>query len=193
MTLGDCARTAVSLAAACALLAAQDSGAAGMSAARLSKIHTRMQEFVGHDQAAGIVTMVERHGQIASLDAVGYQDLATKTPMRADTIFELMSMTKSFTCAGVMMLMEEGRLSLIDPVEKFLPEFKGQKVEVCPAGAPCETVKPSRRIEIRDLMTHTSGMAGGKPREIQDLNKLTLAEAVSIYARQPLMFEPGTK
>lgn len=192
MTIHDCARGLGLVAVACTLLGAE-APAAGMSAQRLAKIHVRMQEFVDRGTAAGMVTMIERHGRIASLDAVGYQDLARKTPMRADTIFELMSMTKSFTCAGIMILMEEGKLSLIDPVEKFLPEFKGQKLEVCPEGAPCETVKPSRPIQIRDLMTHTSGMGGGKPSEIQDLNKLTLAEAVSIYARQPLAFEPGTK
>ncbi len=174
------------------LLAAPPAGT-GMNPARLEKIRTRMQEFADRGKAAGYVTLIERHGLIATLDAVGYQDLESKTPMRTDTIFQMMSMTKSLTCAGILILMEEGRLSVVDAVEKHLPEFQGQRVEVCPQGAPCELLKPARPIRISDLMTHTSGMPGGAPPEIGDTHHMTLAEAVSAYAKLPLGFEAGAK
>ena len=90
-----------------------------------------MKEFVTAGKTAGVVTLVARHGHVASLEAVGYQDLESKTPMRVDTIFRLASVTKPVTCAGVMILVDEGRVSLIDPVEKYLPEFKGLKVNPC--------------------------------------------------------------
>src|SRR5271165_4875300 len=92
---------------------------AGMSAERLARIAPRMREFVDRGTAAGFVTLIARHGRVAHLEAVGYQDLKTKTPMHKDSIFQIMSMTKPVTCTGIMILMEEGRLSLIDPVEKF--------------------------------------------------------------------------
>ena len=108
-----------------------DSAAAGMDAARLARIPVRMKEYVTAGKTAGVVTLVARHGKIAAIEAVGYQDLASKTPMAIDTLFRIASLTKPVTCAGVMILVDEGRLSLIDPVEKFLPEFKGLKVNPC--------------------------------------------------------------
>jgi CubicO group peptidase (beta-lactamase class C family) len=90
-------------------------------------------------------------------------------------------MTKPVTCAGIMILMEEGRLSLIDPVEKYLPEFQGRKFS-----------EVSRPPLIRDLMTHTSGIAGSTPAGYEKSGH-TLAEVVQVAARQPLQFEPGTK
>jgi len=105
-----------------------DPAAAGMDPARLARIHAKMKAYVGEGTAAGFVTIVVRHGHVASLDAVGYQDREAKIPMRTDTIFRIASMTKSFTVAGVMILVDEGRLSLLDPVEQFLPEFKGMRV-----------------------------------------------------------------
>ena len=106
--------------------------------------------------------------------------------MRTDSIFQIMSMTKPLTGTGIMMLMEEGRLSLIDPVEKYLPEFKGQTMQ---------GRKPARLITIRDLMTHTSGMSGphGDMADLYQKMDRTLAEAVASFARHPLEFDPGTK
>jgi CubicO group peptidase (beta-lactamase class C family) len=180
-----------------ASLAAPNSARTGMDPDRLAQIRPRMQSFVDHGTMAGAVTLVQRHGEIASLEAVGFQDLETKKPMRTDTIFQIMSMTKPFTATGIMILMEEGRLSLTDPVEKHLPEFAGQMMV---AGRSAEgTVslkKPSRPITIRDLMTHTSGMPGGLPTGLSDLYRKfdkTLAEAVAVYSQQPLQFEPDTE
>ncbi|HEY2014049.1 MAG TPA: serine hydrolase domain-containing protein, partial [Bryobacteraceae bacterium] len=132
-----------------------DPEAAGMNPARLARIPVRMKEFVDAGKTAGVVTLVARHGHIAAFDAVGYQELETKTPMRTDTIFRIASLTKPITVAGVMTLVDEGRVSLIDPVEKYLPEFKGLKLNPCGtrAGINCELVTPARPVNILDLMT----------------------------------------
>ena len=112
--------------------------------------------------------------------------------MRNDTIFRLASVTKPVTCAGIMILVDEGRVSLIDPAEKFLPEFKGLKLNPCGtrAGYNCELVTPSRPVNILDLMTHTSGLPGSAP--AGGTPPGTLAERVDAVHRTTLMFEPGT-
>ena len=194
-------KTTISLLLGCALavLAADsfsigkiDPEAAGMDPARLARIPVRMKEFVAAGKTAGVVTLVARHGHVASLEAVGYQDLETKTPMRTDTIFRLASVTKPVTCAGIMILVDEGRVSLIDPVEKFLPEFKGLKLNPCGtrAGYNCALVTPSRPVNILDLMTHTSGLPGSAPEGGTPPG--TLAERVAAVRRTALLFEPGT-
>ncbi len=148
----------------------------GMDAGRLARIPVRMKEFVDGQKTAGVVTLVARHGQIVAFEAVGYADLEAKTPMRKDTIFRIASLTKPVTCAGIMVLVDAGRISVMDPVEKYLPEFKGQKVTKCTP--ECAAVAPSRPITIADLMTHTSGLPSGGPTE--SAGKATL------------LFEPGT-
>jgi CubicO group peptidase (beta-lactamase class C family) len=168
-----------------------DPEAAGMNPARLARIAVRMKEFVAAGKTAGVVTLVARHGHVASFEAVGYQDLETKTPMRTDTVFRLASVTKPVTCAGIMILVDEGLLSLIDPVEKFLPEFKGLKLNPCGTrgGYNCELVTPSRPVNVMDLMTHTSGLPGAAP---GGGAPNTLAERVASVHGATLLFEPGT-
>jgi CubicO group peptidase (beta-lactamase class C family) len=114
--------------------------------------------------------------------------------MRTDTIFRIASNTKPITCAGVMILVDEGRVSLIDPVEKYLPEFKGLKLNPCGtrAGINCAAVTPSRPVNVLDLMTHTSGLPGGVPPK-PGAEPATLAEAVAEVSRATLLFEPGTE
>lgn len=162
-----------------------DEAAAGMDAARLARIPARMQEFVDKGKAAGIVTLVARHGHVALVSAVGYQDLESKTPMRTGTMFRIMSMTKPMTGTAVMMLVDEGRVALIDAVEKHLPEFRGQGVKVKCGGGDC-TAKPSRPITLIDVLAHTSGI------QEPPAGAGTLAEAVAGSAKLPLEFEPGT-
>jgi CubicO group peptidase (beta-lactamase class C family) len=168
-----------------------DPGSAGMNAARLARIPVRMKEFVTAGKTAGVVTLLARHGHVASLEAVGYQNLEDKAPMRTDTIFRLASVTKPVTCAGIMILVDEGRISLIDPAEKYLPEFKGLKLNPCGtrAGYNCALVTPSRPVNILDLMTHTSGLPGSVPGRETPPN--TLAESVAAVSRASLLFEPG--
>src|SRR6266849_7140281 len=102
-----------------------DAAKAGMDASRLGRIAPRMKELAEQGLAAGTVTLIQRHGTVAHYEAVGYQDIEAKKPMRTDTIFEVMSMTKPVTSVAIMILAEEGRLSLADPVEKHLPQFRG--------------------------------------------------------------------
>ena len=167
-----------------------DVAQAGMDAERLARIPARMQEFVDKGTIAGAVMLVARHGVVASLEAVSYQDLESKKPMRTDTIFAITSMTKSLTATGVMVLLEDGRLLLSDPVEKHLPEFRGQMMVDQRDGDKVLAVKkPSRPITIWDLLTHTSGVL----RDWDSQRDKTLAETARSFAREPLEFEPGTK
>lgn len=178
------------------LLVAVSCAAADLDPAMLARIPQRMKAYVDKGTISGAVTLLQRHGVRASLDVVGMQDIAAGKPMRADTIFQIASMTKPVTGVAIMMLMEEGRLALTDPVEKYLPEFRGQWVMEKKGDGTRVLRRPSRPITIRDLMTHTSGMSGEFPEGLSDLmekGNRTLAEAVSIFSQQPLEFEPGTK
>lgn len=162
-----------------------------MDAALLAKIPRRMQEFVDAGKAAGIVTLVARHGHLASLDAVGFQELESRTPMKVDTMVRIASLTKPVTCAGMMVLVDEGRISVLDPVEKYLPEFKNQKVQECSPAEGCVSVSPKRPVNILDLMTHTSGLPGAVPAG-RGPASASLAEQAAAGGKLALLFEPGT-
>jgi CubicO group peptidase (beta-lactamase class C family) len=168
----------------------------GLDAEHLAQIHSRMQAAVDDGRVSGIVTLVQRHGKLAWLDAAGYQDVEAKKAMPKDAIFQIMSMTKPFTGVAIMMLAEEGKLSVNDAVEVHLPEFRGQMMIEKKDGDHITVTKPPRRITIRDLMSHTSGMISDPPPGLNELLERmdrTLAEAVLAYSQQPLMFAPGTK
>ncbi len=170
-----------------------DPRAAGMDAATLAKIPIRMKEFVDASKEAGMVTLVARHGHVASFEAIGYQNLEEKIPMKKDSMFRIASLTKPVTCAGIMVLVDEGLLSIIDPVEKFLPEYKDLRLNRCGSlvGYNCGTVAPTRSITISDLMTHTSGLPSSA--ESSDKSEpASLAELVARGAKSHLLFEPGT-
>jgi CubicO group peptidase (beta-lactamase class C family) len=153
-----------------------------------------MQEFVDRGEIAGAVTLVGRRDGVASVEAVGCQDLQKKIPMRPDSLFRIASMTKPVTSVGIMILVDEGKLSVEDPVEKYVPEFGDLRLKSdATDGSP---KKPARSIKIRDLLTHTSGLPGGLPPAVADLyvkRDRTLAEAVKLFAKQPMEFEPGAK
>jgi CubicO group peptidase (beta-lactamase class C family) len=170
-----------------------DPQAAGMNGKHLELIASRMKEYVAANKTAGMVTVVARHGRVASFEAVGFQDLESKTPMQKDSLFRIASLTKPVTCAAIMVLVDEGRLSLVDPVQKFLPEYAGLKMKSCSArsGYTCQSVAPSRAINVEDLMTHTSGLPAGGPRGSSEPQ--TLAELVTQGAKSELLFEPGTQ
>lgn len=171
-----------------------DPATAGMDPVRLARIPAKMKIYVDDGRAAGFVTIVVRHGHVASLEAVGYQDREAKIPMRTDTIFRIASMTKSLTVAGVMILVDEGRLNLLDPVEEFLPEFKGIKVNPCgesQASQGCDPVNAVRPITVLDLMTHTSGLPGQGAPGSESFK--SLAERVSVGAHVALLAQPGAK
>src|SRR6266436_1088741 len=123
--------------------------ASGMEPEALAKIAPRMEQFVKDKQIAGAVTLVMRQGKLVHFAAVGSADVAHERPMHRDAIFEIASMTKPMTATAIMILQDEGKLAVNDPVSKFIPKFKDVQLAEHP---------PAREITIRDLMTHTSGI-----------------------------------
>jgi CubicO group peptidase (beta-lactamase class C family) len=173
-----------------------DTAQTGLDPARLARIPVRMQQFVDKGTVAGVVTLVARHGRVAALDSVGYTDLETKQPMKPDNIFQIHSMTKPVVAIAAMVLAEEGKLQLGDPVEKYLPEFRGQWAAESRGATAMSLRRPARAVTLRDLMTHTSGMSTNPPEAMKELHgalNKTLAEAVLVESQQPLEFDPGTK
>ncbi len=169
---------------------------AAPAAAEESRLRASMQDFVTRKQAAGVVTLVGQRGRVVSLEAVGFADREGKVPMKPDTIFRIASMTKPITAMGILMLAEEGKLAIDDPVERHLPEFRGQQLVQSRAGNTVTLTPPARPITLRDLLTHTSGMASMPPPGLAELyarRNRTLAEAVIAYSQRPLEFEPGSK
>jgi len=164
--------------------------------APIDAVKNRMQAFIDSGDIAGAVTVIGRAGGIVSHEAVGYQDLDSHSPMPKDALFRIASMTKPVTALGIMMLAEEGKLSVDDPVEKHLPEFRGQMLVAEKSKDSVTLKKPSRPIAIRDLLTHTSGMAREFAPGFADLyekRNRTLAEGVVAFSQRPLEFEPGVK
>lgn len=170
-----------------------DPASVGMDAEKLKDVRPAMQKFVDEGALSGAVTLVAREGQVVSHEAVGFADLEKKTPMRKDSLFWIASMTKPVTAMAVMMLADEGRLSIDDPVAKHLPEFRGQMLLAERTAERAVLVKPKRPPAIKDLLTHTSGLVGQSPLDGEAIDKLTLKEAVITYALSPLQFEPGSK
>src|SRR6478735_1380003 len=145
----------------------------GLSQERLDRLSKAMQGYIDGQRAAGIVTIVVRQGKVAQLAAYGRRDIEADAPMKTDTIFRIASMSKAITSVGIMMLMEEGKLLLKDPVSKYIPAFKKTTVMVPPPagavpGSPVSVVPAKREITIRDLLTHTAGISyGNGPAEAQ--------------------------
>jgi CubicO group peptidase (beta-lactamase class C family) len=176
----------------------------GLSTERLQRIHALVQRHVDAGDITGAVTLVARKGQIAYVDAQGTMDLETKQPMKRDTLFRMASMTKPVIGTSILMMLEEGKLQLGDPVSKYIPEFKGMKVGVLqmPGHGPTEppkfyTVPAERDITIKDLLTHTSGLSSGPmgQNEVQKVRRKpteTLADYIPRLGATPLEFQPGT-
>jgi CubicO group peptidase (beta-lactamase class C family) len=174
----------------------------GFSSERLQRVRDAVQRHIDAKELSGVVTLVARRGRVAHFEAQGLMDIESKKPMPKDGIFRLASMSKPITGAAVMMLVEEGKIRLTDPVSRFIPEFKNlNKVAVPkPVAQPPEfdTVSALREITIRDLLTHTSGLLSGglgnsvantlAPRTPAD----TLATYIPRLAAIPLDFQPGT-
>jgi len=150
----------------------------------------KLREFIETRQVAGIVALVSRAGRDVYLEAFGWQNLEHHIPMRTSTIFDMRSITKEITAAGIMCLVEDGKLHLDDAVSTYLPEFGS--LQVAPPGQSPRP--PSRPITLLDLLTETSGMAQARPREISNITRVLdrpLAEVVKIIATQPLIADPG--
>ena len=158
-----------------------------------SRIAAALQPFVDSHSLAGAVTLVASSNNILDVSCVGYSDVAAKTPMRPDSIFWIASQSKSMTAAAFMMLVDEGKVSVDDPVEKYLPEFKGQMLIAEQDAEKTVLKKPSHPILVREVLSHTSGLPFSSRVEQPTLGGLPLREAVMSYALSPLQFEPGSK
>ena len=161
----------------------------GMDSTKLAEIPVLMQYFVNEHKIAGAVTLVVRKGQVVSFEAVGFQNIKKKMPMSRNTIFRIASLTKPFAAASIMMLSEEGKLQLDNPIEKYLPEYKNMWLLSEISGEKETLIRPKRKITIRDILTHTSGLAA-LPSEMP-IN--SIREYALMISQLPLLFEPGTQ
>ncbi len=177
----------------------------GLSSERLQRIAAAVQRDVDDKRIAGAVTLVSRRGQVVWFRAQGMMDREAAKPMRTDAIFRICSMSKPITSVAVMMLYEEGRFLLEDPVSKYLPEFKNPRVLVKPSTGSTYTIPASREITIRDLLRHTSGLTyhwnadiGPLYRDANVAHGLlpydgTIEDNVKRLATVPLLFSPGER
>ncbi len=168
-------------------------GLAPLSAADPDPVAAVLAPFVEDGQIAGAVTLVARQDQVLSLKAVGFQDVEKRTPMATDSLFWIASMTKPITALAVLMLHDDRRLNIEDPVEKYLPEFKGQLVVREKKDDRVVLGKPARPVTLKDLLTHTGGVTGNANVESGALDVLSLRESTLVYALTPLQFEPGSR
>lgn len=150
----------------CSSISAQDLSKAkpeevGLSSERLQRLSAVFQGYVDEGKLSGSVIMIARQGKVAYLEAFGQRDRETKSAMKTDTIFRIASQTKALVSVGVMILQEEGKLLISDPVGKYIPEFQETTVAVSKEGGGYDVVKANRPITIRDLLTHTAGINYG--------------------------------
>lgn len=149
--------------------------------------------FIDRGELAGAVMLIADKDKVLALDAIGFADRATQRPMKTDALFWIASQSKPITAVAVLMLVDEGKLDLDAPVEKYLPEFKGQQLEVKNADGKPVLKAPAHPITVREVLSHTSGLPFKSKAEEPTLDGLPLREAVASYAKTPLTFEPGTK
>ena len=186
---------------------------AGFSSERLQRVHEAIMRRVDAGDISGAVTLVARRGHLIHFEAHGLMDIESKKPMTKDALFRLASSSKPITAAAILILMEEGKLKLTDPVSKYIPEFRNSKVavEAVRTAAPMSdqgpgsgdkyyTVPASRDIAIIDLLTHTSGLASGgiTGPDVQKLLQArtpteTLADFIPRLGTLALDFQPGTE
>ena len=152
-----------------------------------------LQPFVESNSLAGAVTLVADKDKVLAIDAVGYADVAAKTPLKTNAVFWIASMSKPITAAALMILVDEGKVKLDDPCEKYLPELKGLWLAAEQDKEHVLLKKPKRPPTIRDVLSHTSGMPFKSFMEDPTIDHLTLRDCVRSYAITPLQSEPGTK
>lgn len=167
-------------------------------------IQSYLQPLVNNHTIAGAVTLVATRDRIIYLQAVGYRDLADKAPMPTNAMFWIASTSKPMTATSLMMLVDEGKVNLNDPVEKYLPEFHGQMVRVAPGDKTRDTKEASgsqtssrlvpadHPILVREILSHTSGLPFKSAAQPGALDTLSLKDSVRSFAAEPLIFQPGT-
>jgi CubicO group peptidase (beta-lactamase class C family) len=177
----------------------------GFDAEKLAAVEPALQGFIDGGELAGVVTLTSRAGEIVQAVELGWSDIEDDRPMRSDALFRIASMTKPITSVAALMLMEEGKIGLNDPVSRWVPELAGLRVLRDPAG-PLEDTEPARReITIEDLLTHRSGIAyapfsEGPLREAYEhalgdpgMNRLTTDEWLDGLGTLPLAYQPGER
>ncbi|MGE0766903.1 MAG: serine hydrolase domain-containing protein [Hyphomicrobiaceae bacterium] len=177
----------------------------GLSSSRLANVSAWMRSEIEAGRTGGMVTLVGRHGKTAFLDVAGKADIARNKPMAADTIVRIYSMTKPLTSVAIMMLYEQGRFQLDDPISRFIPAFAGQRVLTGGSRGKIDTVPAARDITFRDLLTHTSGLTYGFMEStlvdgLYRSDKIdfqtqdsSLKDLVEKAAALPLLAHPGTR
>jgi CubicO group peptidase (beta-lactamase class C family) len=163
------------------------------SAEHTRGINAALQPFVERQELAGAVMLVADKDKVLSHSAVGYADIAGKKQMDADSLFWIASQSKPITATALMMLVEEGKVNVDDPVEKYLPEFRGQMVVFEKDDDHVLLKKPAHPITVKNVLSHTSGLPFSSALEVPTLDRLPLADRVRSYAMIPLDFEPDTK
>ena len=186
---------------------------AGFSAERLERITEHLNHsYIDNGKIAGCQVLLARHGHLAYLKSLGLMDRERGKPIKEDTIFRLYSMTKPITSVALMTLYERGYFQLNDPVHRFVPEWRDQRVWVSGEGASMETVRPSRPVSMRDMLCHTGGLtygaalvALGAPDTGHPVDKVyaeigvrrdrgeTLGQFVKKLGRVPLRYQPGER
>lgn len=175
----------------------------GMSAEKLDRIDPAVQQLIDQHKIAGAVVAVARDGKVIKLDAYGFRDIDQQQRMKTDTIFRIFSMSKAITTVAAMMLWEQGRFQLDDPVAKYLPEFAKLTVYVDGDGANLRTQPLKRPMTVRDLMRHTSGLTYGfsgdgaiekmyRQRNVLDRDQ-GLEPLMAQLAQIPLKYQPGSR
>ena len=187
------------------LVAAEPAAAAesveGISIERLDRLHTFMRAATDERGYLGAVTLIARNGRIVDWQAYGSQDLARRIPMAKDSIFRIRSMTKPIASVAVLVLMEEGKLTLDDPVARYLPEFANAKVFAGGTADAPSLRAPKRPITIRHLLTHTAGFATGsgfaEPAKLLERAQVSASPDLATFARRlasvPLATDPGER
>jgi len=182
--------------AACAALLLCLSASLPVRAQQTDAIQGYLQPLVANHTIAGAVTLVANRDRTVYLKAVGSRDLSANAPMSTDALFWIASTSKPITVAAFMMLVDEGKISLDDPVEKYLLEFKGQMVGPRnPDSAdksPAQLVPAVHPIRIREILSHSSGLRFRSAAQPGALDTLTLKDSVLTFAAEPLLFQPGT-
>ncbi len=187
--------------AAPAALPSSTAAAEGLAPDRLDRMHARLRQFVDQGEIAGAISLVARHGRIVDLHTVGMRDREKRLPMTRDTIVRVYSMTKIVTSVAVLMLVEDGRLRLEDPIAKYLPALKAPQVFNGGTAADPQLVPLAQPITIRHLLTHTSGFAYGLAqspvddmyRDAKVLQARSTDDFVARVARLPLIAQPGER
>ena len=160
---------------------------------RKPRISNVLQPFVDSQSLAGAVTLVADRTNVRCLETVGFADIDANAPMRTNSVFWIASQTKPITATALMMLVDEGKVQLDDPVAKYLPEFAGQWLAVEQDAEHVLLRKPQHLPTVRQALCHTSGMPFTSAIEVPTLDRLPLEYAVRSYAMTPLQSEPGGK